>query len=110
KKDFMELKLKGFGFRGEVIGRMQFSGIDVTTIFQQDGYEVVSNVTFNGGIPVEKDKVYRIATADTFTFGRLLPEIARSEFKQYYVPEFLRDLLVEALKSMPNNQIAYCPE
>jgi 2',3'-cyclic-nucleotide 2'-phosphodiesterase (5'-nucleotidase family) len=105
QKEFMELKLKGFGFRGEVIGRMQFSGLNVETTFQKNGYEVVNEVTFSDGTEVRKDKVYRIATADTFTFGRLLPEIARSELKQYYLPEFLRDLLVDTLRNAPENKL-----
>ena len=100
KKDFTELKLIGFGFRGEVIGRMQFSGIHVTTKFHENGEEAVTDVTLSDGSPVDKDRSYRVATADTFTFGRLLPEIAKSEVKQYYLPEFLRDLLVDTLKKM----------
>lgn len=98
KKDFMELKLKGFGFRGEIIGRMHFAGLDVTTTFHEKGYEVVTDIYFSDGSRVEKDKSYHIATADTFTFGRLLPEVARSEMKQYFLPEFLRALLVDTLK------------
>ncbi|WP_217588659.1 bifunctional metallophosphatase/5'-nucleotidase [Lentibacillus saliphilus] len=96
-KEFMEIKLKGFGFRGEVIGRMIFSGIDVVTDVRDDGEEVVQGVTMNGH-PLERDTVYRLATADTFTFGRLLPEIAKSEYKAFFLPEFLRDLLVKSIQ------------
>ncbi|WP_100012965.1 bifunctional metallophosphatase/5'-nucleotidase [Lentibacillus sediminis] len=97
-KDFMELKLKGFGFRGEVLGRMIFSGLEVESDYHETGEEYVKRVTFHGE-PLEMGRVYTIATADTFTFGRLLPEIARSETKQYYLPEFLRDLLAATLRS-----------
>ena len=102
KSDFMELKLKGFGFRGEVIGRMHFAGLDVATKIQEDGYELVTEAVFNNGAPIDRDRNYLVATADTFTFGRLLPEIARSEVKQYFLPEFLRDLLGDALQSFIN--------
>ncbi|MFU0788530.1 MAG: hypothetical protein ACFWT6_00915 [Virgibacillus proomii] len=47
--------------------------------------------------PLKSDQTYTIATADTFTFGRLLPEVARSRVKNYYLPEFLRDILAETL-------------
>ncbi|WP_077327842.1 bifunctional metallophosphatase/5'-nucleotidase [Virgibacillus siamensis] len=97
-KELTELKLKGFGFRGEVIGKMIFSGIHVDTIFRDDGHEYVQQVTRNGS-PLDPDKTYKVATADTFTFGRLLPEIAKSETKQYYLPEFLRDLLADTLRT-----------
>ncbi|MGM8211981.1 bifunctional metallophosphatase/5'-nucleotidase [Virgibacillus sp. W0430] len=96
-KEFMELKLKGFGFRGEVLGRMVFSGVQVTTDFHENGQEFVKEVTFQGH-SLRPDKAYTVATADTFTFGRLLPEIAKSKVKKFFLPEFIRDLLLETLK------------
>ncbi|GIO19225.1 putative metallophosphoesterase YunD [Oceanobacillus oncorhynchi subsp. incaldanensis] len=95
---FTELKLKGFGFRGEILGKMIFSGIQVETAFHRNGEVYVKRVYTEDGYPIHPDKVYYVATADTFTFGQLLPEIARSAKKQYFVPEFLRDLLVYAVK------------
>ncbi|RKQ35470.1 bifunctional metallophosphatase/5'-nucleotidase [Oceanobacillus halophilus] len=97
-KEFMELKLKGFGFRGEVLGRMIFSGIQVDTDYHKNGEEFVKRVSLPNGKPLEANEIYKVATADTFTFGRLLPEIARSESKKYILPEFLRDLLAETLR------------
>src|SRR5690625_3542459 len=96
-KDFMELKLKGFGFRGEVIGRMIFSGLDVWTERHKDGQEYVKHIQF-AGKPLDTNISYTVALPDTFTFGRLLPEVAKSETKQFFLPEFLRDLLVMTLK------------
>lgn len=96
-KEFTEVKLKGFGFRGEVIGRMIFSGVEIESKKDSDGNERIQAVHFNGK-PLEHDKVYQVATADTFTFGRLLPEVAYSKKKKYYMPELLRDLLVTTLK------------
>ncbi|SDK07406.1 bifunctional metallophosphatase/5'-nucleotidase [Sediminibacillus albus] len=96
-KQFTELKLKGFGFRGEVLGRMVFSGAKVEIEKQSEGQERVVSVQING-VPLDMEKEYTVATADTFTFGRLLPEIAKSETKQFFMPEFLRDLLAETLK------------
>ncbi|MFS0750994.1 bifunctional metallophosphatase/5'-nucleotidase [Oceanobacillus sp. 1P07AA] len=96
-KDFTELKLKGFGFRGEILGKMIFSGLDVITGFHRTGGEYVKAVYEQNGKQIDPDQTYYIATADTFTFGRLLPEIAKSTTKQYFVPEFLRDLLAETL-------------
>ena len=96
-KDFMEMKLKGFGFRGEVLGRMIFSGIKVETAFHESG-EYVKDVTYHGR-PLDPSHTYRVATADTFTFGRLLPEVAKSETKDFFLPEFLRDLLADTLRN-----------
>jgi len=98
-KDFTELRLKGFGFRGEVLGKMMFSGLKVETDFHKNGGEYVKQVLLDNGQPVDPNHTYYIATADTFTFGRLLPEIAKSETKRYFVPEFLRDLLSVTLRA-----------
>ncbi|MGY0693263.1 bifunctional metallophosphatase/5'-nucleotidase [Virgibacillus sp. FSP13] len=96
-KELMELKLKGFGFRGEVIGRMIFSGLEIDTTMHKDGHESVKEVTFNHE-QLDPDRIYSVAVADTFTFGRLLPEVAKSETKKYFLPEFLRDLLAYTLR------------
>ncbi|MBO8156773.1 MAG: bifunctional metallophosphatase/5'-nucleotidase [Bacillaceae bacterium] len=96
---FMEYPLKGFGFRGEVIGKMVFSNLDVHLRTDQDGSEHIDQV-FIGGKEIEMEKTYELATADTFTFGRLLPEIASAREKKYFMPEFLRDLLAEAVKKL----------
>lgn len=98
RKDFIELKLTGYGFRGEVIGRMIFSGLEVNTKVYEYGEEYVTQVTLNGE-KLEPNKIYSIVTADTFTFGRLLPEIAEAKHKKYFVPEFLRDILAHTLKT-----------
>lgn len=67
-KDLTELKLKGFGFRGEVIGKMIFSGLDVETVTREDGNEYVESVRFQGE-KLDPDKIYTVATADTFTLA-----------------------------------------
>lgn len=101
-KQLMELELKGFGFRGEVIGRIVFANLDVQTAFHKDGQEYVKKVLFNG-MPIVSERKYKLATADMFTFGRLLPEIARSEVKTLFLPEFIREILVQTLLDYPKN-------
>lgn len=95
-KSLMELELKGFGFRGEVIGRMIFANLDVVTNFHDSGEEYVRRILFKGK-PLDPNRTYTVATADTFTFGRLLPEVAKSELKQLFLPEFIREILVQTL-------------
>ena len=96
-REFMEFQLKGFGFRGEVLGRMVFSGLDVKTAFHQNGQEYVEEVLIQNE-SVDTDRIYSVVTADAFTFGRLLPEVAKSEKKIYILPDFIRDFLAETLK------------
>lgn len=93
------LQLKGFGFRGEVIGEPIFSGLEVITLLDTSNQEQVKEVYFEGE-PIDKDRLYTFATADMFTFGNMFPEISRSSTKKFYLPEFLRDLLVRTLQSI----------
>lgn len=94
--EFMNLPLKGFGFRGKLLGRMIFSGIDVKTKVRKDGHEYVTDVLFQGE-SLQKNQTYTVVTADTFTFGRIIPEIAKSKQKHLFLPEFIRDLLTDTL-------------
>jgi len=94
--DLTGLKLRGFGFRGEVVGRMVFDGLEVVTTYDYEGREVVESIQYKGKA-IEDSAVYRVATGDMFTFGRLLPEVANATEKKIFLPEFVRKMLVHAL-------------
>lgn len=96
-KSFMEIQLKGFGFRGKVIGRMVFSNLDIEIGEHLDGQNYVKDIYYTGR-PLDGEKLYKVATADMFTFGKLLPPVARSSEKHLFLPEFIREILVETLK------------
>ncbi|WP_078392147.1 bifunctional metallophosphatase/5'-nucleotidase [Shouchella patagoniensis] len=85
--DIVQLALKGFGFRGKVLGTMIYTGIEINV----NGIDVL-------GEPVKTDKTYKLATLDMYTFGFLFPKIAASSNKDYLLPEFLRDILLSMLK------------
>lgn len=95
-RSFTEMKLKGFGFRGEVLGKMIYSDIAFSSIEDEMEGFIISDVTI-GGRKVQENMTYNIATADSFTFGALLPEISQAKQKTYFLPEFLRDILLETL-------------
>ncbi|UOQ48168.1 bifunctional metallophosphatase/5'-nucleotidase [Gracilibacillus caseinilyticus] len=94
----VELELMGFGFRGKILGAFVFSGTEIQTTQDEEGVEHVQKVLLNNK-ELEHERVYTFATADMFTFGKMFPEIARSKTKQFYLPEFLRDLLKETLQN-----------
>jgi 5'-nucleotidase len=98
-KRFIEFPLKGFGFRGEILGRMVFSNIEVTTRKDKEDVEHVESVTVNGK-PLDLDHTYKLATADMFTFGKLLPAVSGAKHKHYFMPEFMRDLLATTIGQM----------
>ncbi|WP_216831020.1 bifunctional metallophosphatase/5'-nucleotidase [Alkalihalobacterium elongatum] len=91
------LELKGFGFRGEVLGRMAFSGIEVKTKMLADDVERVESILIEGQ-PIDLKKEYQLATLDMFTFGKLYPAIAESTTKVFFMPELLRDVFVWKLQ------------
>ncbi len=96
--DFVSFPLKGFGFRGKVIGKMIYSGLtfDITGT---EAKPVAKNLKIHGR-PLDPKKLYTTAMADTFTFGSLLPNIKQAEGKKYFMPEMLRDLLLEAFQEI----------
>ncbi|MBM7840538.1 5'-nucleotidase [Alkalihalobacillus xiaoxiensis] len=86
--EIVQLQLKGFGFRGKVLGLMLFSGIEIT-----------AKGIFIQGKPIQAEQSYRLATLDMYTFGFLFPHIAEAANKTYLLPEFLRDVLFAMLKN-----------
>ncbi len=94
-----QLKMKGFGFRGKVLGKMAYDGVDVQTVILDDGFPHVTKILVHGK-PIDHDRNYSVATLDMFTFGTLYPEITHAEEKKYFLPEMLRDLLQWKLSRM----------
>ncbi|MCQ6276557.1 bifunctional metallophosphatase/5'-nucleotidase [Bacillus sp. V3B] len=81
-----DMQIFGLGFRGKIMGKMVFSGIDVK---KNQGHLrfFVQGELIEGGI------TYKVAIPDMFTFGRFFPSIFRAKNKQYFLPEFMRHLL-----------------
>lgn len=82
-------QVKGFGFRGSILGVMVYSNINI--ISPDDIYIGEEKLDFK--------RNYRLAIPDMFTFGYFFPTIKESE-KKYYLPEFLRDVLAAKLLSV----------
>ncbi|TYR73787.1 bifunctional metallophosphatase/5'-nucleotidase [Rossellomorea vietnamensis] len=89
-EELHHLQVKGLGFRGKVMGIFAYSSIT----FGKDIHHIFIN-----GEPINHRRTYKLATTDMFTFGHFFPELQRNE-KQYYMPEFLRDVLAWKLKGM----------
>ncbi|MDQ0229713.1 bifunctional metallophosphatase/5'-nucleotidase [Metabacillus malikii] len=96
-EELEHLMLRGFGFRGKVMGRMVYEGIEFTTTMLSDGKEHLNEI-FVQGEPINTERTYAVATIDMFTFGAHYPQIARAEDKVFYMPELLRDLLAWQLE------------
>jgi 5'-nucleotidase len=93
------LEVKGLGFRGKVMGRMAFSGVEVKSEILADGQNHITDISVQGE-PIDFERIYTLSTIDMFTFGRLYPEIRNAKHKKYFMPELLRDVLEWALKNI----------
>lgn len=98
-KEMEELKLKGLGFRGKIMGKMIFDGIDVATETLEDGSRHVASIHIGQEL-LDAERTYAVATVDMYTLGPLYPEMSHAEKKIFYMPEFLRDLLAWKLKKI----------
>jgi len=72
---FEQLKVRGLGFRGKLMGKMHYAG---------------------NRQHLDDEKHYTVVLPDMFTFGPLFPEIKEMP-KEYFMPELLRDLLFDRL-------------
>lgn len=90
-------KIRGFGFRGSVMGIMVFDGVTYEEKKLNDGLCHITNIKINGN-EVEPDRVYKVATIDMFAFAHFYPALVEAKVKKYYMPELLRDLIAWKLK------------
>lgn len=90
-----ELQVKGLGFRGTVMGKIISQGITHKKVGEQDKYFIQLEELL-------AEKEYVVTVPDMFTFGNFFPSIYRAENKQYFLPEFMRNILLEALKKGVN--------
>lgn len=75
--------LIGLGFRGSVMG---------ITIYDQITFDE-HNAIFIKGRALDLEQNYTLAIPDLFTFGHFFKDIFPKKKKEYYLPEFLRDIL-----------------
>ena len=88
-EEFQHLKIRGFGFRGERLGTINVSGLQVEYRPEAKPYQKIRSVRV-GGERLQEDRKYRVASVDMFTFGVGYFELQNGEDVRYYLPEFLR--------------------
>ncbi|MBU5595625.1 bifunctional metallophosphatase/5'-nucleotidase [Amphibacillus sp. MSJ-3] len=98
-KAYQQNHVKGYGFRGKVMGTLVYADIDFELEHDDEGKAYVESLWI-GNEPLNVKKKYRLATADMFTFGHLSPQISRAQSKKFFMPEFMRDLLKVTLKEI----------
>ncbi|MFJ7745236.1 bifunctional metallophosphatase/5'-nucleotidase [Peribacillus sp. NPDC097295] len=94
-EEWPHIQVKGFGFRGKIMGVMHYDQIEFKV--REKGF--VKEILVKGK-KIQPKQTYKLALPDMFTFGHFFPSIQRSKRKEYLMPEFLRDILLWKLKKM----------
>ncbi|GEK59494.1 bifunctional metallophosphatase/5'-nucleotidase [Marinococcus halophilus] len=94
-EEMIRLPLKGFGFRGEMLGHMVFSGMEVKADYEYGEWTVRS--VWIGQELLDPSETYELATLDMFTLGPLYTGLSNAASKRYYMPEMMRDILADVL-------------
>ncbi|MEH7010269.1 bifunctional UDP-sugar hydrolase/5'-nucleotidase [Neobacillus niacini] len=79
----------GLGFRGSVMG---------VSVYDRITFNENKDIYING-MALDLAQTYSLAVPDMFTFGHFFKEIFPNNKKEYFLPEFLRDLLKWKLQS-----------
>lgn len=90
-EEWWQMQLKGLGFRGVVLGKLLLYNLKMDRQRQ---------LFLNGNLVVPS-QTYTLATLDLFTFGYFFPSFKTAN-KHYYLPSFLRDILLSYLKKSKN--------
>lgn len=88
--DMIHFRLRGFGFRGKVLGKMMYSS--AVTCHHRDNAIEPYHIMINHET-IDLNRQYTIATLDMFTLGKLYPAIRDARQPRFLMPEFLRDVL-----------------
>ncbi|MCZ8518408.1 MULTISPECIES: bifunctional metallophosphatase/5'-nucleotidase [Paenibacillus] len=94
--EFMNKPLYGFGFRGKVLGTLCLDGLTVE--YDPDGEPMASvRSVCVGSELLQPARSYTVGTIDMFTFGIGYLSIAEGTRAEFFLPEFLRDVLLAQL-------------
>lgn len=95
-REVINRELRGFGFRGKVIGWLNVAGAQI----QYDPVYPEGNrirEIWIGDELLNENRNYTIGTIDMFTFGVVFPTFKQGKNIRFYFPEFLRDVLQKEL-------------
>lgn len=77
---------RGPGFRGKFVGRLHFSGVEIT----HEGRTLLDVLI--GGLPLEDEKLYSVASSDYLQRGSGYPSLAHNRNDKYRAEE-IRDVI-----------------
>lgn len=94
--EFIDKPIRGFGFRGKILGTLCLSGIDVDYDVSRAPYSKIIAVRINNE-EMDLKRSYKVGTIDMFTFGVGYMSLGKGKEVRYFLPEFIRDVLKRQL-------------
>ncbi|NIK69984.1 MULTISPECIES: bifunctional UDP-sugar hydrolase/5'-nucleotidase [unclassified Paenibacillus] len=102
---FTGMPIKGYGFRGEVLGTLAIDGMEVEYDPSLPEFHRILSIRVNGE-PLSDERDYVVGCIDMFTFHIGYLSLGQATEVSYYLPEFIRDLLAAELRE--GNGITAC--
>ncbi|MDQ6418320.1 bifunctional UDP-sugar hydrolase/5'-nucleotidase [Paenibacillus sp. LHD-117] len=93
---YIHKPIKGFGFRGEVLGTLAIDGMTVTYDMDRPDLDRIMQIVVNGEA-FDDDRLYAVGSIDMFSFKVGYESLAEAESFQFYLPEFIRDVIEREL-------------
>ncbi|EFM10193.1 metallophosphoesterase [Paenibacillus curdlanolyticus YK9] len=97
-REFIEKAIRGFGFRGVALGTLAVDGLTIDVEPSEQGEWSIIAVHV-GDEPLVEEREYEVGTIDMFTFGVGYESLKLGKGIQYFLPEFIRDVLARELQS-----------
>lgn len=96
--DYVHMPIYGNGFRGKRLGGLCLDGLEVSWNPEAEPYHRIIRAKA-GGKPLDADREYLVGTGDMFTFGTGYLSLKEGREIQYYLPDFLRHVLMKELNN-----------
>ncbi|WP_028548127.1 bifunctional metallophosphatase/5'-nucleotidase [Paenibacillus sp. UNC451MF] len=94
--EFTQKQIYGFGFRCKVLGMLNIDGIRVEYDAAGPALSKIRRVWIGDEL-LDLDRTYVVGTVDMFTFGIGYLSLSKGTDVQYFLPEFLRDVIQKEL-------------
>lgn len=96
QEEFIYKPIKGFGFRGERLGTLAVAGIHILYDASRAPGSQIVQIDINGE-PLQESRCYKVGTIDMFSFRVGYETIANAASFQFFMPEFIRNVIEKEL-------------
>ncbi|MBH5318529.1 bifunctional metallophosphatase/5'-nucleotidase [Paenibacillus sp. GSMTC-2017] len=105
-EEFFHKPIKGYGFRGLVLGKLAVDGMIIQYDSTRPAMNKLISVEVNGE-PLLDDKLYTVGSIDMFSFKVGYESLAKADNFQFYLPQFIRDVIEHELTNPESLQTCH---